>query len=63
MHIKKEGWTYQLKEIYSAKCNKSIKFVNPKVSYILDKTLVLPIMCSTCGDHNHRIIKEKESIN
>ena len=35
---------------------------NPKVSYILQKTLVLSIICSNCGSKDEKIFKYEESI-
>ena len=49
-------------KIYCVKCNKFRKFMNPKISYIFYKTLVLSIIYSKCLDNNDRIFKEKESI-
>ena len=48
-------------KIYCVKCNKSRKFANPKIFYIFDKTLVLPIICSKYSDNNDRIIKETQN--
>ena len=49
-------------KIYCTKCKKCIKFLNPKISYIFDKTLVLSIIYSKFGDNNYRIIKEEKSL-
>ena len=43
------------------KCNNFRKFVNLNISYIFNKTVVLSIICSKCGDNNDRICKVKES--
>ena len=45
--------------MYFVKCNKFRKFVNPKISYIFDKTLILFTICSKCGDKNDRIFREE----
>ena len=37
--------------------------MNPKISYIPNKTLVLSIFCCECGDNNERIFKEEESVD
>ena len=49
-------------KIYCTKYKKCIKFLNPKISYIFDKTLVLSIIYSKFGDNNYRIIKEEKSL-
>ena len=46
------------KKIYSVECNKYIKFINGKISYIFDKTIICSIICSKF----RRIFQEKESI-
>ena len=51
-----------MKSIYCIKCNKYRKLKNPKVSYILDKTLVLSITCDKCGSNDQKIFKKEESI-
>ena len=41
----------------------SIKnFKKPKISYILEKTLALSIICSRCKNENEKMFKEKGSI-
>ena len=34
----------------------------PKISYVLEKTLFLSILCSKCKNEDEKIFKEKESI-
>ena len=51
-----------LKKLYCIICGKYRKFKNPKISYILEKTLVLSIICSKCKNEDEKIFKEKESI-
>ena len=43
-------------------CGKHREFKNPKISSILDKTLLLSIICSKYGNEYKKIIKEGESI-
>ena len=43
-------------------CGKYIKFEKPKISYLLEKTLVLSIICSKCKNEDEKIFKEEESI-
>ena len=38
------------KKIGCIKCN-PYKFKKPKISFIIDKTLVLPIICDKCGSN------------
>ena len=38
------------------------KFENPKIPNLLEKTLVLSIICSNCKDEDEKIFKEKKSI-
>ena len=33
------------------------------ISYIFDKTLILPVICDKCGSNDEKIVKEEESIN
>ena len=44
-----------MKNIYGGKYR---KFKNFKISYIFEKTLVLSIICSKCGNGNEKKIKE-----
>ena len=44
---------------YCIEYNKYAKLKNPKISYIFNETLVLPIICSKCGDNNDIILTEK----
>ena len=43
-------------KIYCIKCNKVRKFKNPKISYILDKTLVLSTICHKYGSNDKKYI-------
>ena len=38
------------------------KFQSSKISNLLEKTLVLYIICSNCENEDEKIFKEKESI-
>ena len=49
-----------MKKIYCLDCNKYKKFLNPKISYVFDKALVLFIIFSKCGYNNNKIFKEGE---
>ena len=45
------------------KCNKYKKFKNTAISYIFNKTLVLPIIWSNCDSNDDNIFKEEEYID
>ena len=51
-----------MKKLYSIICGKYRKFEKPKISYILEKTLILSIICSKCKNEDEKIFKEEESI-
>ena len=48
--------TKKVKKLYCAICDKYRKFQEPKISYILEKTLVLSIIFSKCK--NEEIYKK-----
>ena len=43
-------------------CGKYRKFEKPKISYLLEKTLALSIICSKCKNEDEKLFKEEESI-
>ena len=50
-------------KLYFVKCNNFRKHVNPNISYILIKTLIIFFICSNCDDDNNDIIfKEEENV-
>ena len=51
-----------MKKLYYVNCSKNRNFEKPKISYLLEKTLVLSIICSECKNEDGRIFKEEESI-
>ena len=51
-----------MKKLYCVICGKYRKFEKPKISYILEKTLILSIICSKCKNEDEKIFKEEESI-
>ena len=51
-----------MKKLYCFICSKYRKFEKPKISYILEKT-VLSIICSKCKNEDGKIFKEEESID
>ena len=51
-----------MKKLYCVICGKYRKFEKPKISYILEKTLVLSIIGSKCKNEVEKLFKEEESI-
>ena len=51
-----------MKKLCCVICGKYRKFEKPKISYLLEKTLVLSIICSKCKNEDEKIFKEEESI-
>ena len=51
-----------MKKFYCIVCCKHKEFKNPKISYILTKTLFLSIICSKCGSKDENILKKEESV-
>ena len=51
-----------MKKLYCIICSKYRKFEKSKISYLLEKTLVLSIICSKCKNEDEKIFKEEESI-
>ena len=51
-----------MKKSYCVICGKYRKFEKPKISYLLEKTLVLSIICSKCKNEDEQVFKEEESI-
>ena len=51
-----------MKKLYCGICGKYRKFEKPKISYLLEKTLVLSIICNKCKNEEEKMFKAKESI-
>ena len=51
-----------MKKLYCVICGKYRKFEKPKISYLLEKTLVLSVICSECNNEDKILFKEQESI-
>ena len=51
-----------MKKLYCIICCRYRKFEKPKISYLLEKTLVLSIICSKCKNEDEKIFKEEDSI-
>ena len=51
-----------MKKLYCVICSKYRKSEKPKIpSYLLEKTLVLFVICSKCKIEDEKIFKEEES--
>ena len=51
-----------MKKLHCFVCDRYKTFEKPKISYILEKTLVISIICSKCKNEDEKIFKEEESI-
>ena len=51
-----------MKKLHCVVCDRYKTFEKPKISYILEKTLVISIICSKCKNEDEKIFKEEESI-
>ena len=47
-----------MKKLYCVTCSKYRKIKKLKISYLLEKTLVLSIICSKCKNEDEKKIKE-----
>ena len=54
--------TKKVKKLNCFICGKYRTFKKPKISYLLEKTLVLSIICSKCKNEDEKLLKEEESI-
>ena len=51
-----------MKKLYCVIYGKYRKFKNPKISYVLEKTLARSIICSKCKNSGEKLFKKEESI-
>ena len=51
-----------MKNLYCIICGKYRKFEKSKISYLLEKILILSVICSQCKNGDEKILKEEESI-
>ena len=51
--------TKKIKKSYCVICGKYRKFEKPKISYLLEKTLVISIICSKYKNKEEKILEEK----
>ena len=52
-----------MKKLYCVICGKYRKFEKPKISYLLEKALVLSIICNKCKNEDKKSFKKEESID
>ena len=48
-----------MKRLYCVICGKYRKFEKPKISFILERSLVLSIICSKCKNEDEKLFKEE----
>ena len=48
-----------MKKLYCVIYGKYRKFKKPKISYLLEKILVLSIICSKCKNEDEKLFKEE----
>ena len=51
-----------MKKLYCVICGKYKKFEKPKMSYLLEKTLILSIIYSKHKNEDEKLFKKEESI-
>ena len=51
-----------MKILYCVTCGKYRKFEKLKISYLLEKTLVISLICSKCKNEDEKLFKEEELI-
>ena len=54
--------TKKMKKLYCVICSKYRKSEKPKISYLLEKTLVLSIICSKCKNEDENYSKKKNQL-
>ena len=54
--------TKKMKNLYCTISGQSKKFEKPKISYLLEKLLVLSIICSKCKNEDEKLSKVEELI-
>ena len=54
--------TKNLKNVYYVTCGKYRKFEKPKTLYLLEKTLVLSIICRKCKNEEEKCLKKKNQL-
>ena len=49
----------KMKKLYCVICSKYGKSEKPKIPYLLEKTLVLSIICKKCKNEDEKVLKEQ----
>ena len=50
-----------MKKLYCVICLKYRKFEKPKISFFLEKALVISIICSQCKNEDEKLFEEEDS--
>ena len=50
-----------MKKVYCVICLKYRKFEKPKISFFLEKALVISIICSQCKNEDEKLFEEEDS--
>ena len=50
-----------MKKVYCVICLKYRKFEKPKISFFLEKALVISIICSQCKNEDEKLLEEEDS--
>ena len=48
--------------MYCLICSKYAEFEKPKISYLLEKAIVLSIICSKCKNEDEKLFKEEKPL-
>ena len=48
-----------MKKLYCIICGKYRKFEKPKIPYLLEKTLILSVICSKCKNEHEKLFKKE----
>ena len=51
-----------MKKLYCAVCGRYRKFEKPKVLYILEKILILSVICSKCKNEDKKYLMKKNQL-
>ena len=51
-----------MKKLYCAVCGRYRKFEKPKVLYILEKILILSVICSKCKNQDKKYLMKKNQL-
>ena len=51
-----------MEKLYWVICGRYRKSEKPKITYLLEKALLLSIICSKCKNEDEKIFKEEDSI-